>query len=83
MVSVRGWVQRAGCIRLHYCPEKVLMRRKASGDTSQRWFGAQIADLPSASTSAGRGGARISNAVEEGQVEYLLLKSSCQGFQPF
>ena len=49
------------------------MRRKASRDTSERWFGAQSAGSQSASGSAGCSGVRISNVVEEGWVEYVAV----------
>ena len=58
---------------LQSCQEKVVIWRKASRNRSERWFGAQSAHLPSASTPAGRGGVRVSNVREEGQVEYVAV----------
>ena len=49
------------------------MRRKAIRDTNERWFGARSAGLQSASKSAGCSVVRISNAVEEGWVEYVAV----------
>ena len=54
---------------LQPCQEKVLLRRKACGDKNDRWFGAAIAGLPSASASAGCSGIIILNIAEEGHVE--------------
>ena len=53
--------------------EKVVMRRRASRDTSERWFGAQNAGSPSAWASPGRSGVRISDIVEEGRVDYVAV----------
>ena len=58
---------------LQFYQKKVVMRRKASLETSERWFGDPSAGLPSASASAGRGGVRIPNDVEEGQVDYVVV----------
>ena len=58
---------------LQSCQGNVVMRRKASRDTSERWSDAQIAGLPSASTSAERSGVLIKNVVEEGQVHYFNI----------
>ena len=58
---------------LQSCQEKVVLRRKASWDTSERWFGAPSAASPSARTFAGQTGLRLSNIVAEGQVEYVAV----------
>ena len=58
---------------LQSCQEKVVIRRKISRDTSERWFGAQSAGLPSPCASVGRSGVRILNIVEEGQVQYVAV----------
>ena len=50
---------------------KVVLRRKASWDTSGRWFGAQSDGSPSAGTTLARSRVRTSNNVGEGQVEYV------------
>ena len=55
------------------CQKKVVMRRKASRDTSERWFGAQSAGSPSTSASAGRSGVQISSFVEEAQVDHVAV----------
>ena len=58
---------------LQSCQEKVLLRRKASRDTSERWFRARSAGSPSAGTTAVHSGVRNSNTLEEGQVEYVAV----------
>ena len=58
---------------LQICQEKVAMAWNASRDKSERWFSAQSAGFPSASTSAGRQGVRIMKFVEEGQVENFAV----------
>ena len=58
---------------LQSCQVKVVMRRKASRDKSERWTGAQSAGSPSASASAGRSGVQNPNVVEEGRVEYVAI----------
>ena len=58
---------------LQSCQEKVVLRRKASQDTNERWFGAPSAGVTSASSSAGRGGVCIFNVVSEGLVEKVTV----------
>ena len=53
--------------------EKVVLRRKASRDTSGRWFGVQSAGSPLAGATVGRSGVRIYNIVEEGQVKNVVV----------
>ena len=51
--------------------QKVVLRRKASRDTSGRWIGAQSDGSPSAATTPARRGVRISNIVGVGLVHYV------------
>ena len=60
-------------IDMQSCHEKVVLRRKAYGDTSELCFGTPRACLPSAIASAGRSCVQISIVVEEAQVEYVAV----------
>ena len=60
-------------IDMQSCHEKVVLRRKASRDTSELWFGTPSACLPSVIASAGRSCVQISIVGEEAQVEYVAV----------
>ena len=55
------------------CQKKDVMRRKACRDTSGRSFGTQHASLLSTGATVGRRGVRVSNNLEEREVEYVAL----------
>ena len=55
------------------CQEKVVRRRKASRDSTERWIGAQSAGSLSANASAGRSGVRFLIVVEWGRVKYVAV----------
>ena len=58
---------------LQSCLKKVVIRRKTSRDTSERWFGSQCAGSASTKASVGRSGVRILNVVEERRLEYVVV----------
>ena len=49
----------------------VVVRRKEARDTSERWFGVRSVESSEVGEPSCRAGVRISNVVEDGQVEYL------------
>ena len=59
--------------------DKVVMRRNASRNTSERCFGAQRVGSPSTGASAGRSAVQISNIVEEARVEYVAVPEHAAG----
>ena len=53
------------------CWDRVELRRRTAKDTSERWY---YGGIPRSETAA-RPGVRISDVVEEGRVEYVLVTS--------
>ena len=51
--------------------DAVVVRRKEARDTSERWFGVRSIESSEVGESSCRSGVRLSDVVEDGQVEYL------------
>ena len=61
----------ATLVDLRKAYDAVLVRRKEARDTSERWFGVRSVESSEVGEPSCRAGARMSDVVEVGQVEYL------------